>query len=153
MPIYTVQGKIKRTGIMGLNVSSYAIGTNLQFENKDVLKNTARDILSKSGATSQATHEIIEKTIFEGDRQLKELYTNPQLAIIKASTQISVNSSLKETLKYLKEHANKKEVKKPVLGELWNAFSASNENCEDEQHKADLYEFNIDFGAKNIFAA
>ena len=80
---------------MGLNVSSYAIGTNLQFENKDVLKNTARDILSKSGATSQVTHEIIEKTIFEGDRQLKELYTNPQLAIIKASTQISVNSSLK----------------------------------------------------------
>ena len=70
-----------------------------------------------------------------------------------ASTQISINNSLKETLKYLKNHANKKSVKAPVLGELWNIFSSNNEASEKNPYKGELYDFEIDKNAKNIFAA
>ncbi len=132
---------------MGLNVSS--MENSFQFENRENLRNTAKNILSKSGATTEATQKIIEKTIFDGDRQLKELYTNPQLAVLKASTQISVNNSLKETLKYLKDHANKKPVKKPVLGELWEIC----QNSDEKSYNGELCDFLIDKNVKNIFAA
>lgn len=135
---------------MGLNVST---SMAFQLENKENLRNTAKNILSNSGATSEATQKIIEKTIFEGDKQLRELYTNPQLSVIKASTQISINSTLKETLKYLKTHANQKVVKEPVLGELWNIFAANNQASEENPYKGELYDFQIDKNAKNIFAA
>ena len=72
---------------------------------------------------------------------------NPQLAIIKASSQISVNNSLKETLKYLKTHANKKEIKKHVLGELWDTVKT------EAEYNGELLDFEIDLFAKNIFAA
>ena len=60
---------------MGLNIS---MDYSMQLENRESLKNTAAKILNNSGATSEATQKIIEKTIFEGDRQMKDLYTNPQ---------------------------------------------------------------------------
>ncbi len=135
---------------MGLNVS---MDYSYQLENRENLRNAARNILNNSGATSETAQKIIEKTIFEGDRQLKEVYTNPQLSVIKASTQISLNNSLKETLKYLRTHAGKQQVKEPVLGELWNIFSANNEASEHNPYKGELCDFQIDKNAKNIFAA
>lgn len=132
---------------MGLNVSS--MEHSFQFENRENLRNTAKNILNKSGATTEATQKIIEKTIFDGDRQLKELYTNPQLAVLKASTQISVNNSLKETLKYLKDHANRKPSKQPILGELWSLCQSG----EEDSYKGELCDFQIDKNVKNIFAA
>lgn len=135
---------------MALNVS---MGYALQLENKENLKNAARNILNNSGASPEATRQIIEKTIFTADKQLKDVYTNPQLAVIKASAQITLNNSLKETLKYLKEHANKKEVKRPVLGELWDIFAATNESSEKNPYKGELYDFEVNYNAKNIFAA
>lgn len=138
---------------MGLNVSTSVVDYNLFFENKDMLKNNAKNILNKSGATSETTQKVIEKTLFENNSQLRESYSNSQLAILKASTQISLNSSLKETLKYLKEHTNKKIQKKHVLGELWKIFSTNNESTNEKQYQGELYEFNIDYEAKNIFAA
>ena len=135
---------------MGLNVSA-SLTYNL--DNSEILRSTAKNILNKSGASTEATQKIIEKTLFNNDIALRESYTNPQLSVLKASTQITLNESLKETLKYLKEHANKKVAKKPVFGELWSIFTTNNEASEKNPYHGELYEFEIDKNAKNIFAA
>ena len=135
---------------MGFNVS---MDYNLQLEHKESLKNTAKSILTNSGASSETTQKIIEKSIFEGDRLLKEQYSNPQMSIIKASTQISINNSLKETLKYLRSHASVKKSKTPVFGELWEILEANNQASEENPYKGELLDFQIDKNAKNIFAA
>ena len=125
---------------MGFNVSA---SMGYQLENSEFLRSAAKNILNRS-ASPETTQRIIEKTLFNSDVQLRELYTNPQLSVIKASTQISINNSLKETLKYLKNHANKKSAKAPVLGELWNIFSSNNEASEKNPYKGELYDFEID---------
>ena len=135
---------------MSINISGNYL---YQLESNDLLKNTAKNILTKGGATSKKKKKIIEKTVLEGDKQLREIYTNPQLAVIKASTQISINNTLKETLKYLKTHAGEKRAKKPIFGELWSIFSTSNETSEENPYKGELYDFQINKNVKNIFAA
>ena len=134
---------------MGFNVS---IDSSYQYENKESLRNIAKNILSNTGATSESTQKIIEKSVFLADKQMKDLYTNPQLSVLKASTQITLNNSLKETLKYLKTHAKTKEnVKTPKLGDWWKIVEISNESSNDKNNE--LYDFEIDRNAKNIFAA
>ena len=135
---------------MGLNISA-SMAYNL--DNGEILRNAAKNILNKGGASEEATRNIIEKTLFNNDAVLREVYTNPQMSVLKASTQITLNESLKETLKYLKEHANRKVTKEPVLGELWNIFTANNEASEKNPDHGELYDFEIDKNAKNIFAA
>lgn len=131
---------------MGFSVSA---STSYQLDNAEILRNTAKNILNNGGASAESAQKIIEKTIFENDKQ----YTNPQLSVIKASTQITINNSLKETLKYLKDHANRRVKKEYVLGDLWNIFSANNDASEKNPYKGELYDFEIDKNAKNIFAA
>lgn len=134
---------------MGFDVS---IGNSYQYENKEKLRNIAKNILNNTGATSEATQKIIEKSVFLADKQMKDLYTNPQLSVLKASTQITLNNSLKETLKYLKTHAKYSEkYKVPRLGDLWKIVETKN-NFENNE-KNELYEYEIDRNAKNIFAA
>ncbi len=128
---------------MGLNVS-----TTMGFENRELLRNTAKNILSNSGASEETVSKIIEKNVF--DLKSSE---NIQKAILMASTQITVNKSLTETLKYLKSHSKKDVKKTPVLGELWNIFSANNKASEENPYKGELYNYEIDTNAKNIFAA
>ena len=135
---------------MGLNVSA---SFTYNLDNREALKNAAKNILNKGGASAEAAQQIIEKTLFNNDTALRETYINPQMSVIKASTQITLNNSLKESLKYLKEHANKKVVKEPVLGELWNIFTTNNESSEKNPYKGELYDFEIDKNARNIFAA
>lgn len=132
---------------MGINITHTM--DLLQFENKENLRNTAKNILNKNGASEEAAQKIVEKTIFDADKQIKELYSNPQLAVIKASSQITMNNTLKETLKYLKSHANKKISKEPVLGELWEKLNSAKEDT----YKGELLDFQIDDTAVNIFAA
>lgn len=137
---------------MGLNVSA---SNSYLLDNQEVLRNTAKNILSKGGASTEATQKIIEKTLFNYDNQLKDVYTNPQLSVIKASTQISINNSLKETLKYLKEQAAKKELKELKelkFGELWNIISTGNNASEKNPYKGELCDYQIDKNIKNIFA-
>lgn len=124
---------------MGINITQ-TMGSFQQFENRENLRNTAKSILSRQNASSETVEKIVDKTVFD---------YNPQLSIIKASTQISINNSLKETLKYLKSHAAKKPVKEPVLGELWNLANSSKDNTAHNE----LYDFEIDNSVKNIFAA
>ena len=132
---------------MGINITHTM--DLLQFENKENLRNTAKNILNKNGASEEAAQKIVEKTIFDADKQIKELYSNPQLAVIKASSQITMNNTLKETLKYLKSHANQKITKEPVLGELWEKLNSTKE----DSYKGELLDFQIDDSAVNIFAA
>lgn len=128
---------------MGLNIAQTA---SFQFENRENLRNTAKDILSRQGASREFTQEFIDKAIFT---QIKnKVDYNPQLAIIKASSQISINESLKETLKYLKSRANKKVEKQPTLGELWGIVSQN-----ETEYQGELVDFIIDDSIENIFAA
>lgn len=131
---------------MGLNITHTM--NNMNFENRESLKNTAREILSKQGASAETSGAIIEKTIFNTTNKNGDFYINPQLAILKASSQISLNANLKETLKYIKSQANRKQPKSPVFGELWNSLNENYDNQENE-----LLDFEIDVNAKNIFIA
>ena len=132
---------------MGINITHTM--DLFQFENKENLRNAARNILNKQGASEKKKKKMVEKTIFDSDKQIKEVYSNPQLAVIKASSQISMNNTLRETLKYLKSHANQKITKEPVLGELWEKLNSTKE----DSYKGELLDFQIDDSAVNIFAA
>ena len=131
---------------MGLNITHTM--NNMNFENRESLRNSAKDILNRQGASAETTSSILENTIFNTSNRGGDFYVNPQLAILKASSQISMNSNLKETLKYLKSHTNNKPKKQPVLGELWEIA-----NKEDLEYKGELIDFVVDSSLKNIFAA
>ena len=75
-----------------------------------------------------------------------------QWSVLKASTQITLNNSLTETLKYLRAHANDRR-KEHSFGELWKILSVTNENAEKNPYQGELLDFKIDENAKNIFAA
>lgn len=114
-----------------------------QYENREYIKDVAGKILNTNGYNSNL-NSIIDKTYTNTDFSN---YTNAQLAIIKASTQISLNNPLKETLKYLNTKS-KKNNKQPILGELWNILSLSNEDDSDF-----INQIEIDFTRNNIFTA
>ena len=80
------------------------------------------------------------------------LTTAPQMSVLRASTQITLNNSLKETLKYLRTHANDKK-REHVFGELWKVLNITNDESEDNPYNGELIDFQIDEKAKNIFAA
>lgn len=132
---------------MGMNITHTM--NNFNFENKQNLRNTAKDILNRQGASNNSMKNILNQTIFGSENNSSDIFVNPQLAILKASNQISANNSLKETLKYLKQQANKKNQKKAILGDIWNNF---NENVK-EPYQGELLDFEIDNNAHNIFEA
>ncbi len=127
---------------MGLNITHTS---NFQFENRERLMNAARELLARQGNSEEASQKLIDRAIFQA-----KFETNyaPQLAIIKASSQISLNANLKETLKYLKSNAVKKVTKEPVFGELWSLFSK-----EEISYDGELADFILDESLVNIFAA
>ena len=133
---------------MGLNITTAR--DLFQFENQNNLRNAAKNILNKQGASQESVQNIMDKTIFNTDNQIKEVYTNQQLAVLKASAQVSMNESLKETIKYLKQHASKQAPKKPVLGEIWDLTSKLK---EEKPYEGELSDYEIDSSLKNIFAA
>ena len=128
---------------MGINVTQTMNG--YQFENRENLRNTAKEILKRQGVSAESSQNVINQTIF--DSADSSIYSNAQLSILKASAQISLSGNLKETLKYLKNNPVKKFEKQPILGELWDLFE-SDKNSEHE-----VIELEIDYSAKNIFAA
>lgn len=129
---------------MGLNVS-----TSMRFENNETLRNTAKNILVNSGASQEVAQKILDSSVFES----KFGYQNPQLAIIKASTQINLSNSLKETLKHLKNRTLKQNPEKHSFGELWSILETTNESSERNPYEAESYNFIINENIKNIFAA
>lgn len=127
---------------MSINITHTT--SSFQFENKENLKNTAKQILNKQDSSTETMQKILDQTIFA-----EQSTQNSQWAILKASSQITLNNSLKETLKYLKSHANKNTKKEPVFGELWNIMSENNKQDFDY----DFQDFEIDESAENIFIA
>lgn len=124
---------------MGINIPQTM--NSYQFENGEHLRNTARNILSRTGVSNEESENILETTIF-GSRDSR-IYSDAQLSILKASSQIILNNPLKETSKYIKNNTSKK----PVLGELWKIFE------NDENSEIDILDLEIDYSAENIFAA
>ena len=123
---------------MGLNVS-----TQMSFENKDALKNAAREIFKRSNASKETTEKIVEKPVFTNNY-------NSQADILRASAQITLNNSLKETLRYLRAKGHRKPKKTPVLGELWNLANKTKEETSDNK---EIFDIEIDLNQHNIFAA
>lgn len=131
---------------MSINITQTM--NTFNFERNENLRNTARDILNRQGASSESMQKIIDETIFSAKEKNVMNSLNPQLAIIKASSQITMNNSMKETLKYLKSQAMKKSKKTPILGELWETVTS-----KEEAYSGELIDFEIDLEHKNIFAA
>lgn len=125
---------------MGINITQ----TSYNFENRESLKNTAREILNRQNSSKEPIQNILDETIFGSE---SSIYSNAQLAILKASSQISIDGRLKETLKYLKNNPVKKANKRVVLGELWDLF------LQSDHEPAELPDWEIDYSAENIFAA
>ncbi len=123
---------------MGINVS-----TSMGFENREFLKNTAKNILQKKGADKNSAEEIVNNALFE-----KNEISSSSLSVLKASAQVTLNNSLKETLNYLKAHANDKRKKEYILGDLWQNLSEN-----EDTYQGELVDFVIDTSLKNIFAA
>lgn len=139
MPIYIIEKGLK-VSKMSINITQTM--NSFQFESRENLRNAAKNILNRQGASTEATNKILEQAIFSAKN------SNAQFDILKASSQITLNESLKETLKYLKTQANKKTKKEPVFGELWNIISK-----EEISYEGELVDFVIDSSLKNIFAA
>lgn len=114
------------------------------FENRENQNDVAMGILKRQGASEDVMQKLAQKTIFDSTEG--RIYSNAQLSILKAASQISLNGNLKETLKYLKKPV-KKETKTPVLGELWNLFT------QKQEEFIEVYDWEVDFSAENIFAA
>ena len=121
---------------MGINVS-----TSMGFENRDFLRNTAKQILQKSGTEEKQAESVVRN-------QINVQYgKSAEANIYGMSAQITLNNSLKETLRYLKSHANDRR-KKYVLGELWDMLGE-----QEDSYQGELVDFEVDFNRKNIFAA
>jgi len=128
---------------MGISITQTMNG--YQFENGEDLRNTAGNILSRQGVSKEDAKGIIDRNIFNSSES--KIYSNAQLAILKASSQISLKGTLKETYKYLKNGIQKNPEKKVKFGMLWEIF---NEECTSSDN---LVEIEIDYSAENIFAA
>lgn len=124
---------------MNFNITSTM--NNSQFENKENLRQAAKNILNRKGASTESTNKILEQTIFSDYNRRAEI------DILKLSSQITMNESLKETLKYLKTKNKEKTNKKVILGELWNSINS------EEDYSGELVDFVVDSSLKNIFVA
>lgn len=140
MPIHVLQ-RDSQKGYRNMGINITHTMSSFQFENRENLRNSAKNILNKQGSSTEAVHKIIEQTLFP--------IQNAQSNIMSTTAQITLNNSLRETLKYLKSQAKKEVHKEPVLGELWNIIQK--ESTSD--YKGELRDFEIDESAENIFAA
>lgn len=129
----------------------FNIKTNMNpqsFENRENLRNAAKNILKKQGTSENSMQKILDLSVF--DKTVRNYDAFKTQNVINSAMAISLHNSLRETSKYLK---NKKvEVKKKeiaILGSISDLFSENEENNYD----GELKDFEIDFSVKNIFAA
>lgn len=133
---------------MSININNTT--SFFQFENRESLRNTAKNILQKSSTNEQLSKDLLNKTIFEQNNSLKEYFPDTQMFILKSSTQGTLSNTLKETQKYLKKHSVPNENKKKyVLGEILGLESLN----EELSYTGELANFEIDKNTKNIFIA
>lgn len=127
---------------------SINISTSMGFENSEIIKNNAKNILQQNGVETVKANNASQEIISFNNG----LGFPAQNYVLMASTQITVNNTLRETLQYLKNHRNNTK-KEPVLGELWAIMNTENNSSEENPYHGDLLDFEIDSNTKNIFAA
>ena len=127
----------------GIATMSINVSTSMGFEKRENLKNTAKNILQKKGSNSSDAEKIAQTVVYDF---VEDNLTGQ--TILKATTQVSFDKNLKDTLNYLRAHANDRRKKEYVLGELWHTFSDKKDSYNNE-----LIDFVVDFNTKNIFAA
>ena len=118
--------------------------SNSQFENKENLKNIAKKILQRHGASEESTNKIINKTIFNN-----RFNQNTQMMQLNTASYLIMQKSIKETAKYLKNNKSVNNKKTYVFGELRQMFESSSFN----ENENVLNNFEVDLSAKNIFIA
>ena len=128
---------------MGMSVS-----TSMGFENREYFNNSAQNTAQNNGAAAEK--QVAVSTFAPEYANFKPLTT--QQYILLASTQITVNNSLRETLKYLRTHAENKK-RDYVFGDLWKIFNTENEGSEENPYQGELLNIDIEYNKKNIFAA
>ena len=116
--------------------------TNSQFENKDSLKQIAKNILNRQTNSQETISNIINKSVFNN-----KLEQDSQIKLLNTQAYIAMNTSLKETLKYVKNNSVKKQKKTFILGELKERLDLN------QEYSGELLNFEIDSSIKNIFAA
>lgn len=123
------------------------LSTTRGFENLGTYKNA-------SSHQSTNTNLLQEQILPAKNPIISEQYNFDkfsQLSVLRASTQITLSNSLRETIKHLQAQKHQK-VQAHVFGELWKIVSTSNEDTENSYH-GDLLDFEISENTKNIFAA
>ena len=93
-----------------------------------------------------------QKNIISENESFNTSVLNSQQYVLMTSTQITLNNTLKETLKYLNTH-KKQTRKEPRLGDLWRILNVDNNETEKNPYNSEIIEIQIDENAKNIFAA
>ena len=127
---------------------SISVSTSMGFGNQELLKNNAKEVLQNNGVEANKNADVSQKSaVFSYGTGLPS-----HQFVMMASTQITVNNTLRETLKYLKNRERKVK-REPVLGELWQIMTTDNEQSEKNPYHGDLIDFEIDAKARNIFAA
>ena len=61
---------------MGLNIT-HTMNTS-QFESRENLRNTAKDILNRQNASQETVQKVMDKTIFNNATQLSNIYAPQQ---------------------------------------------------------------------------
>ena len=127
---------------MGMSVSA-----STGFINREFLNDSANNRQNQNSAATNTPKTVVQNN---AKYSLGTPLTTQQY-IMLASSQITVNNSLKETLKYLRNHAEKNR-KSPVFGELWDILNMENNN-DEHPYQGELLNIEIDDSAINIFAA
>ena len=117
-------------------------------ENQEFISTSAKMFQQKSSENAGQRSQTVQNAFSEQS----SLAPMSSLSVLKASTQVTLNNSLKETLKYLKAHAKDRK-KEHKFGELWEILGVTNEEAEKNPYKGELLDFQIDTNSKNIFAA
>ena len=116
--------------------------SNSQFENKESLRNTSKQILERQGASKETIDKIINQPIFNN-----KINQNNQLMHMNTVSYLIMQESIKETAKYLK--GSKPNKKSYVFGELRQLFELNSE----KDLQIENLDIEIDLSAKNIFIA
>ena len=116
-----------------------------------LINNTLSNFPNKQ-TTEQNNTQPEQNNVIQKNESFNNSNLNPQQYVLMTSTQITLNNSLKETLKYLNSH-KKQTNKEPRFGDLWKILNVDNNESEKNPYKGEIIDIQIDENAKNIFAA
>ena len=123
---------------MSINITHTMNG--FQFESRENLRDAARNLLNRKGASEDTINSIMDKSIMQNRFE----YPIAQVNMIHTYSQLNTHNNIQEKLNNLKKQAAKIEPKRAILGELWNKIEGKNVD--------NVIEFQINTDVENIFA-